>query len=654
MKTVIALLFFCLLSIANAVPLKMALVMSGNFNDLGYNFMLNTARINTEYELGIDITLLQNVDTPEAAVFVIEDLVLQGYNFIISGSFEHATAALNMSTKYPNVFFCDKGRRGLLSNPNLCRLAFDGIDRHFILGYYAGLLSVTGKVGFVVPATPAGFNYTSNAIYLGLKQTCPSCELYIVKTNTYKDPPRAVKGATDQLIDNNCDIIGQIQDDSVVTEYVMEREFLGIGNTGYPLSSLYGGKLGIGVTQDWTPMYLPLAESILNDTWVPSRVIIGSFGNGQTKLDRLSPHVPEVFRNLILAQANNTVKYYLCGPLVAEIPRSNASNNCVTESEFYAGAAPQFSGIIDFGIYEIPLVETKLPSGIKLAFIIISGIAIVLVGITIGLVFILRKAAAVISSSVLFTIIMCLGSLFIYISVILWVLTPTHSTCSSKIWVASLGYAIMIGSMLIKNIRIWLIFDNTSFKKRTIPNWKLSLGLMSLLIVHIILLAVWDHTANSQPVNLQGIDNIDEYSYITVCQTEVTGSYVLDAILLVHGLTLLFGCFLSYKLRDVSLEDFNESKTIAMILNSLALCLFIVIPLLVIDQTRFNIIVVMDAAMYFTTSTSLIIFFIPKVISLFSGIKNKKQFRTGPSKDSTELSATAHSRDTREVTELPD
>jgi len=270
------------------------------------------------------------------------------------------------------------------------------------------------------------------------------------------------------------------------------------------------------------------------------------------------------------------------------------------------------------------------------------------------LIVIFRNATAIRSSSPVFTEIMCIGAILIYCAVILWVQIPTNMICSARIWLASLGYMLLIGSLLIKNIRIWLIFDNESYKKRQLPDWKLMLWLSVLIIADIILLIIWQSTAAPLAVNAVNIDSIGQYDYMTICTSQSKGNDVLYAILLLHAASLLFGCFLSFKLKDVSIEEFNECKSVAMILYSIALCLFIIIPLLIAHQTQVNQIVIIDAAMFFTTTASLAILFTPKLINIFTkGLRNKEHSKNLTNTTEMSTSTSNKERDPDQEEDLP-
>lgn len=644
MKILICTVLLLFLSLSYSKDIKVALVMSGEYNDLGYNYMLNFGRIRMEQALNISsTTLVSNIATEEDAIAEFEKLALEGYNYIISGSFEHGKAIEKIADSYPDVYWTDKGRKKP-TQPNINRVFFNGLDTKYIMGLYAGLMTTSGKVGIVVPGPPVDPSYSTNTFFLGAKHANPNCTVYVIKTGTYLDPDLA-SGATKKLMELGADVIGQIQDDTTVTETTMEAGLLGIGNTGFPLSDIFGEKLGIGFVQDWSPFFTTIAKSILDDAWVPSRHMQGGFNNGQQSLDKMSYRVPDPVRSRIMSEIQQSIDepfFYLCGPLVAEIPHANASSDCITQSEMFS--SEQLSGISDLGNYTIPLTEFTLSESTKLGFTSVVSIVLILTGLVMIGLAICRNATIIMSSSPLFTEIMCAGAVFIFASCLLWIQVPTDTTCEARVWLASLGYDLLIGSLMIKNIRIWRIFDNPEYKKRKYPDWKLLAWLLVKVIIDVILLAVWNSVAIPKAFDYLDLDQIGKYNYMTICTTEPNGDYVLYSILIVHMIWLLFGCFLSYKLKSkVTMKQFDEGEQIAMILYSIAICISVVIPFLVAPQTTESRIIIINTAMVFTATGSLIILFSPKIIYIS---KNGMQFKTRSGSNSGRTSSQVKSKST--------
>lgn len=615
-------LLVCISTICTAElrDVKVALVISGNFLDVGFNYMLNLARINTEKALNISTTdLFENVDTQDDALALFDTLAQGGYNFIISGSFDHGTAADTMAAKYPNIYWAGKGRRKA-SIPNLVRLSFDGVTQRYLVGYYAGLMTQTNNVGFVVPGPAVDFDYTINGFYVGVKTANPQCNVYVIKTGTYLNPELAT-GASKVVLDKGVDVLAGVQDDSTVTEVAIAAGLLGIGNTGFPLSQIYGQKLGIGIVQDWTPMYASLVFSIMNDSWIPFNALEGTFTDNQYQLDEMSFHVPDTVRQKVLTEVQkvkSTPFYFLCGTYVSSVKRANASNPCVTEKEFYQ--SHQFSDIIDLGNYTIPNTQVTMSKATSVTLISIAGTLAGLLFILMILVFVFRNAVIFAASSYFFLLTMSLGGLMLYIAMILWLLVPTTQLCAARVYMTNLGYTIMIGSLLIKNIRLWIIFARLNKQQWSPTNLKDSKLLMFLIIpivIHIVLLIVWYSVSGIQMQQIFNVDGIGAHSFMNVCVSKPEGDSVIYAIVVLHVAAIIFGCFLSYKLsKNVDKPDYQEGGSIALILYMLALYLFVMVSLLTEKQTTNGRTLTIVIGILFTTAGTLCILFSPKIINI--------------------------------------
>lgn len=623
--TMYTLLLIALLCVgAASEEVRMALVLSGDITDLGYNYQMNAARVKLEGLLNITTThLFPNVNNETGAMETFERLANEGYNFIVSAANEHGNAALNTSYKYPSVYFAAKGSKPS-PQPNLAYLGQDALDTKYVMGYYAGLMTANGKVGLVVPGPPADKNSTINTFYLGAKRSNPNCTVYVIKTGTWYDPDLA-SGAANKLLEEGLDVIGQYQDDTTVMEIAMNSGLLGVADTGFPESQLYGQQVGFSIIQDLTPLLFPLTKSIIDDVWVPNNYVKGSFYNGIRALDNMSFKVPQAVRIGLQNEVQKIIDdqhYYLCSPLLDELDRANKSSNCITYSEMLVSLP--LSNIVDLGYYTIPLIQTKMSSAEANAFIALASIAAAIALFCAVVVVAWRNATIIRSSSPTFGLTFCIGAMMISVSVILWIVTPDSSICSSRVWLLSLGYVLLVGSLLVKNVRVWLIFDNRSYKSVNLPDWKLSLGLLALIAVHVVLLGVWNAVGDTSAVDSVDIDGIGKYNYMTVCKTKPEGDNVLYAILAAHLVPLAFGCYLSYKLKLVDIQDYNEMHSVASILYCIFLCTFIAVPAVVASQTTLLRITVICSCMLLSTAISVVVLFLPKILDIINkGLRMK-------------------------------
>lgn len=88
----------------------------------------------------------------------------------------------------------------------------------------------------------------------------------------------------------------------------------------------------------------------------------------------------------------------------------------------------------------------------------------------------------------------------------------------------------------------------------------------------------------------------------------------LAVILTLNIFVLIFGAFLAYEARNIKLPFMNESKQIALCIYNVALLCMIVIPIsFILPNTFGQTYIASSALILYCTTTSMCIFFIPKV-----------------------------------------
>ena len=190
---------------------------------------------------------------------------------------------------------------------------------------------------------------------------------------------------------------------------------------------------------------------------------------------------------------------------------------------------------------------------------------------------------------------MIVGANISYIGI--WVLSiyeKDFRVCNLIAWLKYLGFAFVIGALIIKNIRISLIFNGYSFRKVTNLTDGLFFGIFAIFIlVWIVILTSWSASPSFSPKPYVQViptyapnGTVEFYNSITRCQFG-TFSYVCLGFM---AMTLLFGGWLTYTVRHVP-SAYNESKYIAY-----ALYNWVVIGLLLNAVSTFA---VSDPDLYF-------------------------------------------------------
>ncbi|KAF2071704.1 hypothetical protein CYY_006985 [Polysphondylium violaceum] len=632
LKTIILVLFFYISNTNAAVSnLKFAVVQNGDSTDLGFNYMVNEGRVFIEETFNLSNTQsVYNIFTEEEAYQSFVDLINDGYNLIVSSSLNFGNAIYQVAAEYPNVKFLTRGR-GNSTMPNLARISYNVQSADYMSGYFAGMSTVTNTVGIVLPGKQFSTYHQANSFAVGVKAAAKllgkEIKIYCAATGSYNDADIATV-ATNLILSKGADIISQIQDDMTVSLISMNRGNLGIGTNGFPQRRVYGEKVGTSYVIDWGVLFMEACDRFLNNTWENGWSFLGDFSNNVIHLDTLSYRVPIDRATLILAEEDRFVKSDQYNPQYCD-PSSctvfNCTNGCVSYND-WSKATVFVPGVEFLGDISIPLTPVEFSKGAKITFSVLATICGVLILLCMVGVGIYRNAFAIRSASPIFCISILFGGLMIFAGVAVWITEPTNHLCRLRYWLVSLGYTIMLGSMVVKNVRIFLLFNNKELKVLKITNSKLFPYVGLALLLNCILLIIWTSIGDIHEVFKRNVDDIGKYEYIKDCYSSTAGNVTLYILLVYHGLMLLVGCFVSFKIRTVDIEDFNESKAIASTLYAIAFCLFIVIPLLISTAKIYQRIIILVASFTFTAASGLMILFIPKFFRIFVTGGDKSSF----------------------------
>ncbi len=209
-------------------PPKVAMIIFSQKNDGGWAQALDEARQRMEKELGISITVVENV--PENATALrpaVELFVQRGYNIIIGTAFGYSDTMKELSEKYPEVAFLNAA--GTTNGNNLESFYGRTYESQYLCGMAAAGASKDGKLGFVA-ANPFGLvNWTVNAYALGARQINPKATVTVVYTGAWNDPVKE-RAATEALIEQGIDVIGQHVDTPAPQLVAQEKGVFGTGH----------------------------------------------------------------------------------------------------------------------------------------------------------------------------------------------------------------------------------------------------------------------------------------------------------------------------------------------------------------------------------------------------------------------------------------
>lgn len=207
---------------------KIAMLYISPTNDGGWTQAFDEARQKLEDELDVKIQYVESVpETASAIRPAVSRLIQRGANIIIGTAFGYSDTFAALAEEYPEVAFLNGS--GTTNADNL--LAFYGrtYESQYLCGMAAGAASPTGKLGFVA-ANPFGqVNWTINAYAMGAREMNPDATVTVVYTGAWNDPTKE-RAATQALIDQGADVIGQHVDTPTPQLVAQENGVYGTGH----------------------------------------------------------------------------------------------------------------------------------------------------------------------------------------------------------------------------------------------------------------------------------------------------------------------------------------------------------------------------------------------------------------------------------------
>lgn len=294
-----------------------AFAFVGPATDEGWTWTHDQARKAVQAEFPkLKVLAVENVPYSADATRTFRQLVAQSANMIITNS-NYGDFLYDVAKRSPDVAFhhCDG------------RVVFDNLSIYYpshwypsyITGVAAGLMSKSGKLGYIA-SFPVPTSFTgSNAFLMGARSVKPQATMQVIAINSWFDPQAATQAAR-ALIDNGCDVLFGIMDEPGYLQVAEQR-----GAKAVMLNTdvrRYGPKAYISsILFDFRKYYVEQVRARLEGKWAVSKALL-PLGDG-TDRDAWGESVsPEVAK-----QADDVRKKMLGGwsPFVGEI-KDNKGN----------------------------------------------------------------------------------------------------------------------------------------------------------------------------------------------------------------------------------------------------------------------------------------------------------------------------------------
>jgi basic membrane lipoprotein Med (substrate-binding protein (PBP1-ABC) superfamily) len=242
--------------------------------------------------------------------------VSQGANLVFATS-NYGDFLYDVAKQAPEVGFFECDGRNPLDNLGTYYVAH--WYPSYVAGVAAGLMSKTGKLGYVASfPVPSVFSGT-NAFLMGARSVNPKATMQVIAIQSWFDPQGATQAGT-ALINNGCDLLFGIMDEAGYLQVAEKRGAKAVmWNTDI---RRYGPKAYItSIIIDFKQFYVDQVGKRLAGTWTPPQVILPM--GGGVDVDKWGETVPEDVRE----QADAVRAKILSGwsPFVGEI-KDNKGN----------------------------------------------------------------------------------------------------------------------------------------------------------------------------------------------------------------------------------------------------------------------------------------------------------------------------------------
>ncbi|XP_052753586.1 LOW QUALITY PROTEIN: gamma-aminobutyric acid type B receptor subunit 2 [Galleria mellonella] len=222
------------------------------------------------------------------------------------------------------------------------------------------------------------------------------------------------------------------------------------------------------------------------------------------------------------------------------------------------------------------------------------------------------------------------GCMLTYLSVIFLGLDSSLSSiaafpyiCTARAWLLMAGFSLAFGAMFSKTWRVHSIFTDVKLNKKVIKDYQLFMVVGVLLCVDLAIMTTWQisdpfyrATKQMEPYPHPSSEDIVIVQENEYCQSERMTIFI-GIIYAYKGLLLVFGAFLAWETRHVSIPALNDSKHIGLsVYNVLIMCIMGAAIALVLSDHKDALFVLIAIFIIFCTTATLCLVFVPKLLEL--------------------------------------
>ncbi len=250
---------------------NVAFVYVGPIGDGGWTYAHNEGRVYLEEQLGDQVATAYLESVPEGADAerVIRNLARKGFDAVFTTSFGFMDPTATVAEEFPDAHFVHVS--GFKKNETNFANLFGAMESmKYLVGMIAGARAAedgSNRVGYIAPFPIPEVIRHANAASLGMKKTCPECQLDIRWIFTWFDPDLE-RQAAESLMDAGATVVITGADTTGPVQVAGERGHWGVA---------YDSRNSCEVDPDacltvpywnWGPFYVDLVQSMMDGTFV--------------------------------------------------------------------------------------------------------------------------------------------------------------------------------------------------------------------------------------------------------------------------------------------------------------------------------------------------------------------------------------------------
>lgn len=252
---------------------NVAFVYVGPIGDGGWTYAHDEGRRYLEEQMTdtVHTAYLESVPEGADAERVIRNLARKGFNAIFTTSFGYMDPTATVAEEFPDIYFVHVS--GFKKNDTNFSNLFGGMESmKYLVGMIAGARAAadgSNRVGYIAPFPIAEVIRHANAAALGMRKTCPDCQLDIRWIFTWFDP-NVEREAAASLIQAGATVVITGADTPGPVQVAGEQGHYGVGYDSRNACDVDPEHCLTTPYWNWGPQYVSIINSMMDGSFTGS------------------------------------------------------------------------------------------------------------------------------------------------------------------------------------------------------------------------------------------------------------------------------------------------------------------------------------------------------------------------------------------------